>query len=195
MSKHKELIVSVTAVGASVLLTVMTFTFDKPQAAAESIIPECTPECGGECYEERYQCAPVTLSPGHTPNDDYQLHVADEKLIPMTALEYSIWMQESSGREGPIMGKKGERGALQIRECAWLDALEYDPSIGGEYEDVDTIEYSLAIFRAYTARYGVPKRIGDMNPNEAKARIWNGGPSGHKKKATLHYWNDIKSRL
>jgi len=118
----------------------------------------------------------------------------------MTQLELSIWLQESNGKEGPIMGdlRNGEymsRGPLQISVKCWVDALEYDSTIGGEYEDVDNIEYALAIFRAYTNRYAIPRRIGDMNPNEAKSRIWNGGPKGHKKSATLGYWKSVKSRL
>lgn len=142
--------------------------------------------------------APVvfTESPGQVYDDAYELHQADERVFPMSDLEFSIWMQESSGKEGPILGDGGlSRGPLQCSRAAWKDALEFDPSIGGEYEDVDSIEYALAIFRAYTNRYAIPRRIGEMSLNEAKSRIWNGGPRGHRKSATLNYWAQVKSRL
>ena len=40
----------------------------------------------------------------------------------------------------------------------------------------------------YMAAYGVK---GD----EARARIWNGGPQGYRKKATLKYWKKVQIAL
>ena len=42
------------------------------------------------------------------------------------------------------------------------------------------------------ARYWV--RYGAVT-DEARARTWNGGPSGMKKAATVGYWNKVKAAL
>jgi hypothetical protein len=31
--------------------------------------------------------------------------------------------------------------------------------------------------------------------DEEAARIWNGGPTGHRKLATVTYWNKVKKHL
>ena len=48
---------------------------------------------------------------------------------------------------------------------------------------------SRMICRVYLLHYGKGKS------NEYLARIWNGGPSGHKKQATAKYWNKVKNIL
>jgi hypothetical protein len=112
----------------------------------------------------------------------------------VSVLEAAIWMVESGGQEGWIVGDGGAAlGPLQIHRGCWTDALEHDPSIGGKYEDCENIEYSLKVFRAYMARYCVPHRIGDMPYDEAAARIWNGGPRGHRKNATVGYWFKVEN--
>jgi hypothetical protein len=51
------------------------------------------------------------------------------------------------------------------------------------------VEKSRAIFHLYVNHYGKGKS------DEVKARIWNGGPTGNKKRATIAYWNKIKKHL
>jgi hypothetical protein len=50
-------------------------------------------------------------------------------------------------------------------------------------------EKSRQMFRLYTEHYGKGQS------DEVKARIWNGGPTGNKKRATIAYWNKIKKHL
>jgi hypothetical protein len=117
-----------------------------------------------------------------------------EEVEMISRLEAAIWMKESSGRDGWILGDNDNAlGPLQIWRSAWTDALQHDPSIGGSYEDCANIEYALKIFRAYMDRYCVPHRIGDMPYDEAAARIWNGGPRGHRKNATIAYWHAVEN--
>ena len=99
---------------------------------------------------------------------------------------------ESNGDCSKI-GKVGELGCYQIRECFWIDALEHDPSIGGEYEDVIDREYAEKCIHAYWDRYATEKRLGRPVTDEDRARIHNGGPNGYKKTATIKYWNKIKN--
>ena len=101
---------------------------------------------------------------------------------------------ESNGDCSKI-GKVGELGCYQIRECFWIDALEYDSSIGGEYEDVIDREYAEKVIYAYWDRYATEKRLGRPVTDEDRARIHNGGPNGHKKSSTIKYWKKIKEIL
>ena len=83
----------------------------------------------------------------------------------------AIHMVESGGRTGKnIVGDKGKAiGPLQIHKVCWIDATQYDKTIGGKYEDCHKLDYSKKIFKAYISRYGKGKTI------EQKARIWIGG--------------------
>ena len=101
---------------------------------------------------------------------------------------------ESNGDCSKI-GKVGELGCYQIRECFWIDALEHDPSIGGVYEDVIDREYAEKCIYAYWARYATEKRLGRPVTDEDRARMHNGGPNGHKKNSTIKYWNKIQNEL
>lgn len=40
--------------------------------------------------------------------------------------------------------------------------------------------------QAYAGRNATPERM---------ARIWNGGPNGHKKQATVQYWRRVETKL
>ena len=101
---------------------------------------------------------------------------------------------ESNGDCSKI-GKVGELGCYQIRECFWIDALEYDSSIGGEYEDVIDREYAEKVIYAYWDRYATEKRLGRPVTDEDRARMHNGGPNGYKKTSTIKYWNKIQDEL
>lgn len=100
-------------------------------------------------------------------------------------------MVESSGRTGPILGDGGAAlGPLQIHRACWQDA-----NLPGKYEDCADLEYSKRVFRAYMSRYATSRRIGRAVTDEDRARIWNGGPNGYKKSATVKYWNKVKGHL
>ena len=101
---------------------------------------------------------------------------------------------ESNGDCSKI-GKVGELGCYQIRECFWIDALEHDPSIGGVYEDVIDREYAEKCIYAYWDRYATEKRLGRPVTDEDRARMHNGGPNGHNKTKTIEYWNKIQDEL
>ena len=94
------------------------------------------------------------------------------------------------------VGDNGEAiGAYQIWECYWKDAVEFDSSIGGVYEDCYDEKYAKKIVRAYMKRYAIKKRIGREVTDEDRARIHNGGPNGWKRKSTLSYWENVKEKL
>ena len=89
-----------------------------------------------------------------------------------------------------VKGDNGKAlGPFQIWKSYWHDAVEYDSSIGGSYGDVVDYDYAVKIVSAYMRRYA------PNNLAETWARIHNGGPRGHKKKATIPYWNKVKKIL
>lgn len=100
-----------------------------------------------------------------------------------------------TGCDNTKVGADGEIGSYQILPAYWQDALEFDPSIGGVYEDVLNDEYARKVILAYWNRYATERRIGRPVTNEDRARIHNGGPNGWKKKATEIYWEKVKSHL
>jgi RimJ/RimL family protein N-acetyltransferase len=81
-------------------------------------------------------------------------------------------------------------GCYQIHWAYWADAVEYDQTIGGCYNDCYNEQYAERVVRAYMRRYA-PKNatMKDM------ARIHNGGPKGHKKWATCVYWAKVSKVL
>jgi len=104
-------------------------------------------------------------------------------------------MVESSGKRTNVPPGDGGAaiGSFQIHRACWQDAVQHDPSIGGKYSDCNNYDYSVKIVRAYLHRYGA-KFIKTDNW-EALARIWNGGPAGYKRTATLSYWRRVQSNL
>jgi hypothetical protein len=104
----------------------------------------------------------------------------------------AIRQVETGGCKDPAnaVGDGGRAiGPFQIHQSYWQDAIEYDPSIGGVYADCKSEEYARRVVLAYMSRYC--KVWTDANV----ARIHNGGPAGHKRKATLGYWSKVQKHL
>lgn len=103
----------------------------------------------------------------------------------------AVHMVETSGRLGPIRGDGGAAlGPLQIHRACWQDA-----NLPGRYEDCADLAYAKRVFAAYMARYATERRLGRPVTDEDRARIWNGGPNGYKKKATVAYWHKVRKEL
>ena len=120
-----------------------------------------------------------------TTGTDANVHTHTRGLVD------AIHMVETSGRLGPIRGDGGAAlGPLQIHRACWIDA-----NIGGTYAQCAGLAYSKRVFAAYMARYATSKRLGRPVTDEDRARIWNGGPNGYKKKATVAYWNKVKEQM
>ena len=81
-------------------------------------------------------------------------------------------------------------GCFQIHYVYWADAVEYDKTIGGEWNDCFNEAYAERVVRAYMKRYAFNgATMQDM------AKIHNGGPRGHKKWATCLYWAKVSKVL
>lgn len=109
---------------------------------------------------------------------------------PSDVLLNAIASVESNNNPNAIGDNGKAIGIYQIHRAYWQDAVDHDPSIGGEYKDCFNPEYARRIVIAYMDRYA-PANASD----ETLARIHNGGPRGHKKSATLKYWSKVKKKM
>jgi hypothetical protein len=96
---------------------------------------------------------------------------------------------ETSGRHGAILGDNGKSlGPLQISRAYWKDAR-----VGGSYSQVTSIVYARRVVTAYLKRYAPQAWAkGDV---ATLARIHNGGPTGHRKTATLGYADKVRRAM
>mgnify|MGYP001580513994 FL=1 len=99
--------------------------------------------------------------------------------------------QVESGQNPKAIGDNGRSiGIFQIQKARWLDAINFDKTIGGKYENCFEIEYSKKIVKAYLSKYCSNGTFEDW------ARLWNSGPNWkNKKHLTQKYWNRIKKKL
>jgi hypothetical protein len=114
--------------------------------------------------------------------------------VPRRLLD-AIRIVESGGNDNAVGDGGNAIGPYQIWKNYWKDAVEHEPSIGGKYEDCFDQKYAEKIVNAYMDRYAIPRRLGHEPTFEDIARIHNGGPNGHKKKATIPYWEKVQSKL
>ena len=101
---------------------------------------------------------------------------------------------ESNGNPRAVGDRGKALGQLQIWSVVIQDV---NRAYGKAYVHADAFcpAKSEAICRAYLAIYCTPKRLGRQPTMEDAARIWNGGPNGHKKTATLSYWQKVARAL
>jgi hypothetical protein len=111
-----------------------------------------------------------------------------DRLLP--ALE----QVESSGNPAAIGDNGRALGILQIWDVVIADV---NRAKGTRYTHADALDpaKARAICRAYLSIYCTPRRLGRQPTMEDAARIWNGGPNGHRKPATVKYWQKVAARL
>jgi hypothetical protein len=97
------------------------------------------------------------------------------------SLLYAIEQVESNGRTDAIGDSGKAAGCLQIHKIMVDDVNRILSRTEFTYADRLSRQKSFAMARIYLNHYGKGKSI------EQQARIWNGGPNGHKKQSTLQY--------
>lgn len=96
---------------------------------------------------------------------------------------------ESNG-EVHAVGDNGKAvGPLQIHKEV-VDDVNKAYGTNYTYDDRKSIDKSREICRKYLLLHG-----GSRASNEKYARIWNGGPGGHRKRSTRRYWVRVRRRL
>jgi hypothetical protein len=99
-----------------------------------------------------------------------------------------------SGGNALAVGDRGADGVYRAAGIAqiWAITVKDVNRIAGTkftLSDRFDVEKSKAIFHLYVNHYGKGKS------DEVKAKIWNGGPTGNKKRATIAYWHKIQKHL
>ena len=113
---------------------------------------------------------------------------------PSNKLIYAICKVESNNGMY-VVGNNGKAiGCLQIWKSVVDDVNKYS-KVKYTYDDRYDKDKSYQIFRLYIGHYATKKRLGRKPTNEDMARIWNGGPNGYKKTATIKYWNKVKKYI
>jgi hypothetical protein len=106
----------------------------------------------------------------------------------------AIHMVESSGRTGNIIGDSGRAlGPLQIHRSYFHDAIQFDPSLSRNYNNVTNLAFSKKVVSAYLNRYA-PKAV-ETNNYEIMAKVHNGGPAGFKNPNTQRYWAKVEKHI
>ena len=94
-----------------------------------------------------------------------------------------------SNRDSRAVGDGGRAlGAYQIHQCYWKDGTKF-LGVDWNYDQAKDPTKARAVVRAYLRHYGRGRNL------IQKARIHNGGPRGHRKKATLKYTRKIAEVL
>lgn len=107
----------------------------------------------------------------------------------LTNLISALIAVESGGNDLAIGDGGRAIGPLQIHKCVVEDV---NKRFGTHYQHIRMTNRTEAVevFTRYVRIYA-PKNA----TAEQIARIHNGGPSGHKKPATLGYWRKVKKEL
>ena len=104
------------------------------------------------------------------------------------ALLAAVAMVESGDNPAAVNRAEGAYGILQVRQCA-LDDVNEHYGLGLRMVDVRVSrDTSRLVFILYVRRWGAE------TPEQA-ARIWNGGPRGMEKTATLEYWERVRALM
>lgn len=116
------------------------------------------------------------------------------------ALLEAIIATESGGRWDAVGDNGAALGILQIHkimvdDCNRIYQLRY--KTGKQpftYKNRSNPSTSTQMFWLFTNHY---TKIKQEHPDwaETVARKWNGGPQGHKKAATLKYWQKVKTKI
>lgn len=100
----------------------------------------------------------------------------------------ALMIVESSGNDQAIGDNGRALGPLQIHREVVLDVNRITGS-HYRHQDMTNRVAARAVCQAYLEHYGRGKSLEDQ------ARIWNGGPSGHKKAATVSYWRRVQKAI
>ena len=109
-------------------------------------------------------------------------------MTTLSNLISALIIVESSGNDLAIGDNGRAVGPLQIHRGVVLDVNRITGS-SYRHQDMTNRVAARAVCEAYLRHYGRGKTT------EQQARIWNGGPTGDKKQATLGYWNKVSKHI
>jgi len=102
----------------------------------------------------------------------------------------TLIMVESGGNDFAVGDQGRAIGCLQIHKCV-IDDVNRIYGLTYQWpESAYSRETAICICRLYLRHYAPAGATDEM-----LARIFNGGPKGYKKRATLKYWRKVKLAL
>lgn len=114
-------------------------------------------------------------------------------------VQSALYKAEGELLDNPQVGLNDEIGPFQITYAFWMDAVEWGYRKYGE--DPDGHRFSMCWDYTYSEkilRWYMERRCPEAWENgdaETIARIFNGGPRGAEKEATLAYWHKVEAIL
>jgi hypothetical protein len=108
--------------------------------------------------------------------------------VSLSNLISALIVVESSGNDLAIGDNGRAVGPLQIHRGVVLDVNRFTGS-HYQHQNMTNRAQARAVCGIYLQHYGKGKTTEQM------ARIWNGGPTGHRKSATITYWRKLKGAL
>ena len=106
---------------------------------------------------------------------------------------------ESRGNDSAIGDRGKAVGCLQIHPICVREVnrilRKNDIPLLYTLEDRYSREKSIEMFNIIAEQYECCEYLTFIQYAEIVARRWNGGPRGHKKRATIKYWNKVQSVL
>lgn len=108
----------------------------------------------------------------------------------------SIITVESNGKVDAVGDGGKAIGILQIHACVIVDVNRVHGT-SFTLADRENPDKSLDIAYLYLSHWGksYQRKTGNAPKTETLSRIWNGGPNGWKKEATVKYWNKVNNQL
>ena len=106
----------------------------------------------------------------------------------LTNLITALIIVESSGNDQAIGDNGRAVGPLQIHRGVVQDVNRITGS-NYRHSEMTNRAAARAVCQAYLEHYGRGKSL------EQQARIWNGGPTGDRKTATVAYWRRVQKHL
>ena len=100
----------------------------------------------------------------------------------------ALMIVESAGNDLAIGDNGRALGPLQIHRGVVLDVNRITGS-SYRHQDMTNRAQARAVCEAYLRHYGRGKTT------EQQARIWNGGPTGDRKQATVAYWRRVQKAI
>lgn len=109
-------------------------------------------------------------------------------MTTLSNLISALIVVESSGNDLAIGDGGRAIGPLQIHKAVVIDVNRITGS-HYRHQDMTNRAQARAVCEAYLRHYGRGKTT------EQQARIWNGGPTGDRKTATLPYWRKVQVQI
>lgn len=116
-----------------------------------------------------------------------------------TTLINSLILVESRGRDDAWNRAEDARGCLQIRHLVVDDYNLHNPDDEITHNEVFKRDVAMRVCRWYLEYWGRHSHLSGRDPLQLRyqvlSRIWNGGPAGFRKGATLKYWHRVSNVL